>query len=63
MQSVYVAPERRGGGVGVALMRAVLDEARALELEHVTVHSSSRALSLYRGAGFEHEEHWLRWLP
>jgi ribosomal protein S18 acetylase RimI-like enzyme len=63
VQSVYVAPEHRHHGVGTALMRTVLAQALALDLEHVTVHSSDRALALYRAAGFVQDEHWLRWSP
>jgi len=63
IQSVYVAPELRNRGIGAALMRAVLAEARKQQLEHVTVHSSERGLPLYRGAGFEQDQHWLRWEP
>jgi hypothetical protein len=42
VQSVYVVPELRDGGIGAALQEAVLAEAGRLELEHVTVHSSRR---------------------
>ena len=63
VQSVYVVPELRGRRVGAALMEAVLAEARRLELEHVTVHSSDRAVPVYQRAGFEHEQRWLRWIP
>lgn len=63
VQSVYVIPEMRDSGVGAALLDAVLAEARRLDLEHVTVHSSDRAVRFYRRAGFQHDESWLRWLP
>ena len=59
VQSVYVRPELRNRGVGAALLDAVLAEARSLGLEHVTVHSSEGAVSLYRRAGFEAAETWL----
>jgi GNAT superfamily N-acetyltransferase len=52
IQSVYVVPEHRSAGVGTVLMRAVLQHAEALGLEHVTVHSNQRAASLYERAGF-----------
>ena len=52
IQSVYVVPEHRCSGVGTALMRAVLQHAEALGVEHVTVHSNQRAASLYERAGF-----------
>jgi GNAT superfamily N-acetyltransferase len=44
---VFLLPERRDHGVGVALMTAVLAEAARLELEHVTVHSSRRTVAFY----------------
>jgi GNAT superfamily N-acetyltransferase len=59
VQSVYVRPDRRDHGVGAALMAAVLAEARRLGLEHVTVHSSVRAVPMYERAGFGHDPQWL----
>jgi GNAT superfamily N-acetyltransferase len=61
IQSVYVVPELRNGGVGAALLDAVLAEARRLDLEHVTVHSSDRAVPFYQRVGFGHDRTWLRW--
>jgi GNAT superfamily N-acetyltransferase len=59
VQSVHVRPDRRDRGVGAALVAAVLAEARKLGLEHVTVHSSPRAVRLYERAGFGHDPQWL----
>jgi GNAT superfamily N-acetyltransferase len=59
VQSVHVRPDRRDRGVGAALIAAVLAAARELGLEHVTVHSSARAVRLYERAGFEHDPQWL----
>jgi GNAT superfamily N-acetyltransferase len=53
VQSVYVVPPVRGAGVGTALMGALLDLARELDLEYVAVHPSDRAFPLYRRLGFE----------
>ena len=53
VQCVYVAPEERNAGVGSRLMKAVLDMARQLDLEHLTVHSSPGAVSMYERSGFE----------
>jgi GNAT superfamily N-acetyltransferase len=61
VQSVYVVPELRNRGVGAALLDAVLTEARDRELEHVTVHSSERAVPRYRRSGFQDGRHWLEW--
>jgi len=52
VQSVYVAPEHRSNGIGAALMRALLEHAKDLGLEHVTVHSGTRAVHVYERAGF-----------
>ncbi|GAB3171084.1 acetyltransferase (GNAT) family protein [Micromonospora palomenae] len=32
-------------------------------LEHVTVHSSERAVPFYQRVGFQHDQRWLRWQP
>jgi GNAT superfamily N-acetyltransferase len=63
IQSVYVVPELRNSGVGAALLAALVAEARARELEHVTVHSSDRAVRFYLRAGFEQDPHWLQFTP
>jgi len=63
VQSVYVVPELRDGGVGAVLLEAVLAEARRLDLEHVTVHSSDRAVPFYQRVGFGYDRTWLRWKP
>jgi GNAT superfamily N-acetyltransferase len=61
VQSVFVLPELRDRGVGARLMAAVLDEARHLGLEHVTVHSSPRAVPFYERNGWDHDPEWLSW--
>lgn len=63
IQAVYVVPEARDSGVGGALLSAVLDEARQRGLEHVTVHSSERAVPFYLRNGFIREQRWLEWKP
>ncbi|MEV4537126.1 GNAT family N-acetyltransferase [Asanoa sp. NPDC049518] len=63
IQAVYVVPELRDGGVGGLLMAAVLAEARTLGLEHVTVHSSDRAVPFYQRVGFAHDRTLLYWTP
>jgi GNAT superfamily N-acetyltransferase len=63
VQSVYVLPELRDREIGAALLEVVLAEAGRLELEHVTVHSSDRAVRLYQRVGFQHDQRWLRWEP
>jgi GNAT superfamily N-acetyltransferase len=59
VQSVWVAPDRRGAGVGARLVTALLDLARELGVEHVTVHSSTRAVTLYERVGFVHDRELL----
>jgi GNAT superfamily N-acetyltransferase len=61
VQSVMVRPEHRHQGVGTALMAAILAEARARELLHVTVHSGRRAVDFYLRNGFEHHRQLLLW--
>ncbi|WIX97943.1 GNAT family N-acetyltransferase [Amycolatopsis mongoliensis] len=52
VQSVYVVPEARDGGLGGLLIDATLRLAEELGLERVTVHSSSRAVPAYERQGF-----------
>jgi GNAT superfamily N-acetyltransferase len=52
VQSVFVVPEHRSTGVGSALLRAVVEHAETLGLEHVTVHANQRAVAFYEHAGF-----------
>lgn len=63
IQAVYVVPESRDSGVGAALLTAVLAEARVRGLEHLTVHSSERAVPFYLRHGFVREQRWLEWKP
>lgn len=52
VQCVYVVPDERNTGLGGRLIDAVLELARELGLERVTVHSSARAISAYSRHGF-----------
>ena len=52
LQSCYVLPEFRGSGVGGRLVDAVLDTARALNVEHVTVHTTPDSIGMYTRHGF-----------
>ncbi|MEU8664827.1 GNAT family N-acetyltransferase [Actinoplanes philippinensis] len=63
VQSVMVREEHRDRGVGAALMAAILAEARARGLLHVTVHSGRRAVGFYLRNGFEHHRQLLLWEP
>ncbi|MGN6299938.1 MAG: GNAT family N-acetyltransferase [Angustibacter sp.] len=53
IQSVYVEPDARGRGIGVALVNAATAHAWRRGAERVTVHSSSRAVALYERLGFQ----------
>lgn len=52
VQSVYVAPELRGSGVGGRLIDALVEAARAIGVERITVHSSPEAVPVYERHGF-----------
>jgi ribosomal protein S18 acetylase RimI-like enzyme len=55
MKRLYVAPEGRGSGLGKALLRAVIDEARRIgyrEMRLDTLPSMTTAQAMYREAGF-----------
>jgi hypothetical protein len=45
------------------LMAAILAEARARELAHVTVHSGRRAVDFYLRNGFSQHRQLLLWEP
>jgi predicted GNAT family N-acyltransferase len=48
-----VARQARGLGVGVALVRAIEDAARARGLEAVDLHAQTQALGFYERLGYE----------
>lgn len=52
IQSVFVLPEHRGGGVGSALVDAATAHAHRAGASRVTVHPSERAVPVYRRLGF-----------
>jgi GNAT superfamily N-acetyltransferase len=63
VQSVMVREEYRNRGIGAALMAAILAEARARYLAHVTVHSGRHAVGFYLRNGFSHHRQLLLWEP
>ncbi|MEU4222498.1 GNAT family N-acetyltransferase [Actinoplanes sp. NPDC026623] len=62
-QSVMVRAEHRNRGIGAALMAAILAEAEARGLEHVTVHSGRRAVDFYLRNGFGRHRQLMLWEP
>jgi GNAT superfamily N-acetyltransferase len=60
LQSVYVAPSERNTGLGGQIIAAILSLAGQLGLERVTVHSSTRAVSVYARGGFAVSTHLLQ---
>jgi GNAT superfamily N-acetyltransferase len=63
VQSVMVREDHRNRGIGGALMAAILTEAGARGLEHVTVHSARRAVDFYLRNGFRPDRQLLFWEP
>jgi len=58
LEELYVVPERRGEGIGRAIMNAVLELARergAAGMEVVTGEDDTAARSLYESVGFANE--------
>jgi GNAT superfamily N-acetyltransferase len=55
LQSVYVTPAHRNGGLGSLLVERLIDEARGEGLEYLSVHPSPRSFPFYRRLGFTGE--------
>jgi GNAT superfamily N-acetyltransferase len=63
VSSLYVRPERRGRGLGGALLRTAVDFCRDQGVESVVLWPSPRSVPLYERHGFRHqgevmELHW-----
>lgn len=59
LEELYVAPPRRGGGIGRALLEATVDAAREGGADHVdlnTGETDTAARALYESAGFTNRE-------
>jgi ribosomal protein S18 acetylase RimI-like enzyme len=63
IQAVEVREAYRDRGIGGALIAAILAEAGARDLLHVTVHSGRRAVDFYQRVGFCHHRQLLLWKP
>lgn len=55
VQAVFVRPDLRNVGIGGRLIDQLVSLAREQGAEHVTVHSSSGAVTAYQRAGFKHD--------
>jgi ribosomal protein S18 acetylase RimI-like enzyme len=59
LEELYVVPERRGHGLGRALLEAAMDHARARGAAHIDLNTSVddvAARALYESAGFTNRE-------
>jgi ribosomal protein S18 acetylase RimI-like enzyme len=59
LEELYVAPDRRGHGLGRALLEAAMDEARRAGASHMELGTSvddKVAIALYESAGFTNRE-------
>jgi len=59
VEELYVVPERRGEGLGRALLEAVMEAARERGATHIdltTSEADTEALGLYQSAGFTNRE-------
>jgi ribosomal protein S18 acetylase RimI-like enzyme len=59
LEELYVAPARRGQGIGRALLEAAIDAAReagAMRMELVTGETDTAARALYESCGFTNRE-------
>lgn len=52
VQAMWVEPHLRRRGIGRALMQALLEHARALDVRRVELHSSADGLAFYPELGF-----------
>jgi GNAT superfamily N-acetyltransferase len=55
IQSVYVLAEHRNRSLGSLLLRRLIEEARMMGLDYLSVHPSPTSFPFYRRLGFEGE--------
>jgi len=59
LEELYVAPPKRGRGIGRALLNAAMDAAREAGADHIdlnTAETDTAARALYESAGFTNRE-------
>jgi ribosomal protein S18 acetylase RimI-like enzyme len=59
LEELYVVPDRRGQGLGQALMEAAMDTARSMGAAHMdlgTAETDTAARALYEKLGFDNHE-------
>src|SRR5262245_13401382 len=59
LEELYVIPERRGTGLGRALLDAAMEHARARAADHIELNTSeddTAAIALYKSSGFTNRE-------
>jgi len=59
LEELYVVPQRRGSGLGRALLEAAMEHARARGADHMELNTSeadTAALGLYGSSGFTNRE-------
>ena len=59
LEELYIAPDRRGGGLGRELLEAAIELSRERGATHLQLNTSeddTAALGLYRSAGFTNRE-------
>ena len=60
VHNMFVAPAHRDGGIGAALLGAVIEACRADGFEHLTLHPRDRAVAFYERLGFRAVDDLLR---
>ncbi|HEV3186993.1 MAG TPA: GNAT family N-acetyltransferase [Acidimicrobiales bacterium] len=53
VQSVYVQPVFRGGGIGAKLIESLISDARTMQLDYLMTHPSTTSFDFYRRLGFD----------
>jgi GNAT superfamily N-acetyltransferase len=52
IMNIYTRPERRGGGIATAILRAMVEHARAADACRIWLHASEAGAAIYAREGF-----------